>query len=278
MRDLPVERGVSAGIPYAAVGSGSPVVVAAGLWPTTGVASARVVGGAVAPLRRVSDERRVVVLNRRPGLPGGMTMGDLAAEYAAALEELFGGPADVLGSSTGGSIAQQLAADHPGAVGRLVLLSTACRLGPLGRALQAEAAEALRRGDTRRAVSVVASGAAPPGLRSVAGMVGRLASGQVVPSAADAADLATTLEAEDGFDLASCSRTIGAPTLVVAGGRDRFYGADLFAETVRLIPGAVLRVFPRRGHVSVTTDPRAQATIASFLSAPAGPPAGAAEG
>ena len=46
-------------------------------------------------------------------------------------------PVDVLGISTGGSIAQQLAADHPRGVRRLALVSAACRLENSGRTISA---------------------------------------------------------------------------------------------------------------------------------------------
>lgn len=244
------------------------MVVCAGLWPVTGVSGDGFVRGALAPVRQLAGSRRLIVLNRRPDLPAGLTMGDLAAEYAAAITVHLGAPVDVVGTSTGGSIAQQLAADHPPTVRRLVLLSTACRLGPLARELQATVAAELRAGQTRRAASVAAAGLAPAGLRSVARGLGWAAARRAIPTASAAADLAATIEAEDGFDLAACAGVIQATTLIVGAGRDRFYSIDLFRETAALIPRSQLRVFPRRGHVSVTSDRRAQATIAGFLLAP----------
>jgi pimeloyl-ACP methyl ester carboxylesterase len=59
-------------------------------------------------------------LNRRGELPVGM-MPMLAAEHAEAMGGEFGEPVDVLGSSTGGSIAQQLAAACPARLRVLVL-------------------------------------------------------------------------------------------------------------------------------------------------------------
>lgn len=260
-------------IPYAALDSGRgsgkaserTVVVCAGLWPVTGVDSDRLVHGAIVPLRRTPG--RLVVVNRRPNLPTGLSMRELAAEYADAIRAGLGAPVDVLGTSTGGSIAQQLAADHPDVVRRLVLLSTACRLGAAGREVQSRVAGYLRAGRHRSAVAAMFAELAPIGLRTLARGVGWAAARHVLGDATAVADLAGTLEAEDGFDLARCSHAIAAPTLIVAGGRDRFYSGELFAETAALIPTSHLRVFARRGHITVAGDPRAQATIAGFLSA-----------
>jgi pimeloyl-ACP methyl ester carboxylesterase len=57
-------------------------------------------------------------------------MADLAGHYAHALERALAGPVAIMGISTGSSIAQQLAIDHPQLVDRLVLVAAACRLAP----------------------------------------------------------------------------------------------------------------------------------------------------
>ena len=71
----------------------------------------------------------------------------------------------------------------------------------------------------------------------------------------DLSDMATTIEAEDVFDLATCPHPIRAPTTILAGSEDRWYTRELFEETARLIPGSRLRIFEGRGHVSVGRDP-----------------------
>ncbi|MGH2928693.1 MAG: alpha/beta fold hydrolase [Solirubrobacteraceae bacterium] len=78
-------------------------------------------------------------------------------------------------------------------------------------------------------------------------------------------DMATTIEAEDAFDLADLP-AVRCPTLLVGGGRDRFYDQSLFVKTADLIPGCKLKLHPRRGHLTVLSDPRAVAQIRGFLS------------
>jgi pimeloyl-ACP methyl ester carboxylesterase len=217
-------------------------------------------------LRPFEKRRRVLLFNRSKGLVRGMSMDELAQEHAEAIRSLGGGPVDVAGISTGGSIAQQLAADHPDVVDRLVLLSTACRLGPEGRTLQRRVAARVRRGAYRQALAVMMAGIVPPRRGQIAAAtLAWLAGPRLLAGGDDLADLATTIEAEDTFDLATSPSPIRAPTLILAGGADRFYSPELFAETARLIPASRLRVFERRGHITVTMHPEWAREIERFI-------------
>jgi pimeloyl-ACP methyl ester carboxylesterase len=101
--------------------------------------------------------REVWWLNRRAGLSPATSMAELARDYATALRHQFGEPVDVVGVSTGGSVALQLAADHPEVVRRLVVVSAAYRLGPFGHTSQRETAQALRAGRRRHASAAMMS-------------------------------------------------------------------------------------------------------------------------
>jgi pimeloyl-ACP methyl ester carboxylesterase len=266
---MTVERGVSGPLSYVAIGSGAPMLFIGGLAPVAGVewgTSERAMKRSRL-LRPFATCRRVIYTNRRKQLPRGMTMADLAEEHADAVRALGAGPVDVAGISTGGSIAQQLAADHPGVVERLVLLSTACRLSPQGRALQRRVAARVRQGARRQALAVMVTGFVPPRRGQLAAAaLARLAPSRLLPGADDLADMATTIEAEDAFDLALCRTPIRAPTLILAGGADHWYTPELFAETARLIPGSRLRVFEGRGHVTVYRHPEWAGEVERFLS------------
>lgn len=265
MDDVRIERGRWGQLPYAAIGRGAPLIVLAGLSGTAGSVQDRAFRAIAAPVRQLAASRRLIVFNRWSGMPDGLTMAELAARHDEAVRAGIGGSVDVLGVSTGGSIAQQWAADRPATVRRLALVSTACRLGPVGRDLQARVGRLLRAGSVRTAAAVIVGALAPAGLRPAARIVGWAAAPVLLAGPTAASDLAVTIEAEDAFDLAG-RPTILAPTLIVAGGRDRFYGPALFVETARLIPNGRLAVFPGRGHIGVLADRRARATVAGFLS------------
>lgn len=251
-------------LPALATGAGPPLLYLGGLLPTAGTDGRLAQRSAEFAARPLSDLRRVVYTNRRSGLARGMTMADLATEHAEAIDALGGGPVDVLGVSTGGSIAQQLAADHPATVRRLVLVSTGCRLSPKTRRLQSDVAVQIRAGKGQRALASVAVGIFVPGGETLGRVLAPLAA-PLVGRVGDLADLATTIEAEDGFDLARCSGAVTAPTLITAGTRDRFYPRQVLDETQQLIPGSVLLHVPRRGHLTVMTAPRFTATVRGFL-------------
>jgi pimeloyl-ACP methyl ester carboxylesterase len=260
---MDLERGTIGRLPFAAMGTGDPVLVIAGLAPVTGPGSdrmAQMTTGSIAPL---AQRRRLVLVNRRAGLPRGMTMAEMAAEHAEAIRDGLGAPVDVVGTSTGGSIAQQLAADHPGVVRRLVLLSTACRLGPEGKRLQRAVAARVRAGAHRQAIALLAGELVPRG-RLAAGIVASILGPLVLRDRQGLDDMATTIEAEDAFDLAALG-PIEAPTLIWCGREDRFYAPELFEETARLIPGSELHLLEGKGHVSALNDPRMRETVSRLL-------------
>ena len=110
------------------------------------------------------------------------------------------------------------------------------------------------------------AGLVPPGRgQHLAGAIAWLAGPRVLANGADLGDMATTIEAEDAFDLAACASPIRAPTLILVGSDDRFYSRELFEETARLIPGSRLRVFEGRGHLTVARDPEWAREIDRFL-------------
>ncbi len=132
--------------------------------------------------------------------------------------------------------------------------------------MQRRVAARIRRGARRQALAVMMSGLVPPRRGQVAaGALAWFAGPRLLAGGDDLADMATTIEAEDAFDLAKCRSPIRAPTLILAGSADRFYSPELFAETARLIPGSRLRVFERRGHVTVARHPEWSREIEHFI-------------
>jgi pimeloyl-ACP methyl ester carboxylesterase len=215
-------------------------------------------------VRRYAADRQVWWLQRRQGLPGGTTMADIADDYAAVLREWDAGPVDVLGFSTGGSVALQLAADHPEVVRRLVIVSSAARLEPAGADQQRRIGELLHEGDRRAAAADLLSlvGGSPLARRGLAGLGWLVGPALIGP---DSADMQATIQAEDRFDLTGRLPGMSTPTLVVGGERDRFYGADAFRRTAAGLPHGRLLMRPDQGHVGALTSAGSASAVVDWL-------------
>jgi pimeloyl-ACP methyl ester carboxylesterase len=220
----------------------------------------RMVLGSLRPLAR---ERDVWWVDRRAGLPPDVTIADLAADYAAGITRRHAGPVDVLGTSTGGSIALQLAADHPQLVRRLVLASAAARLGRDGRASQRRVAQALQAGRPRAAGAAMSSLLGTPLTDPLWAALGWLLGPLLFRHGRG--DLVATIAAEDTFDLTGRLPAVSVPVLVLAGDSDGCYGPELFAETAAGLPDARLVVYPRTGHAGVEGHRRFGPDILGFL-------------
>ncbi|WIY01033.1 alpha/beta fold hydrolase [Amycolatopsis mongoliensis] len=211
--------------------------------------------------KRLAEGREVWWIARRGDGTPPTTIAELAREHAEALRWWFGRPVDVVGVSTGGSIALQLAADHPDVVRRLVIVSAAYRLGTFGLSTQRSAAKALRQHRPRRAgAAMTAIMGAKPVTRRIMRALGWLL-GPVIARPADPG-LVATIDAEDDFDLKTRLSDITAPTLVAGGDQDACYGRELFEETAAGIPDARLILYPGRGHLGIDRGRVAQDVLA----------------
>jgi len=218
---------------------------------------------AIGALRELARERQVWWVNRRAGLPRPVTIADLAADYAAGIVARFDTPVDIVGVSTGGSVALQLAADHPELVRRLVLVSAASRLGPRGKAGQRALADALATRHQRRAGAVLLTTLGTPATGPVWSALGWLLAPRMFRH--DAGDLLATLAAEDTFDLTAELPRIQTPVLVIGGDRDQPYGPALFAETAARLPHGRLLLYPRTSHFAVPSRRRFAGDVLAFL-------------
>ncbi len=241
------------GLPYNRMGDGPrPLVAFQGLVlehkPLSGFLASLMFGD----YNRWRKDYTVYLTCRKPGLPDGYSMRNFADDYAAMIEEEFGGPVDVLGVSTGGSIVQHFAADHPGLVRKLVIHSSAHTLSDSAKALQWKVGELARRRQWREVYATLFGALVP---HQGAGQyvarpllwLGSLLAGKFA-APGDPRDLAVTVEAEDKHNFKERLAEITAPTLVVAGDKDPFYTETLFRETAAGIPNAKLILYKGMGH------------------------------
>ncbi|WP_254543578.1 alpha/beta fold hydrolase [Halomarina pelagica] len=197
--------------------------------------------------RRFVDDYAVYVVSRPRGLPAGQRIEDMAADYADALERELG-PADVLGISMGGMIAQAFAADHPDLVDELVLVNTGCRVADGARDAVRRLRRYARTHDWARiraelAVAMFTDWRAVS-YPTLALTVGRF----VMPRPAVASDVGVSLDAVLSFDGRDRLDDIAARTLVVGGTDDPYFPRSILEETAAEIPDATLCAFRGAKH------------------------------
>ena len=110
---------------YITFGTGAKTLVMIQGLNTRGIDGAAV---SLAWMYRVfAKEYTVYLFDRRPNVPSDITVREIAADVAAAMDGLGLNKADILGVSQGGMIAQYLAIDRPDLVNKLVLAVTLAR-------------------------------------------------------------------------------------------------------------------------------------------------------
>jgi pimeloyl-ACP methyl ester carboxylesterase len=199
----------------------------------------------------LEKEYTVYAVLRKPGLPQGYTLKDMADDYAAMIYQEFGGPVDVVGVSTGGSLAQHFAADHPNLLRRLVIHSSAHTLGEAGKQVQLEIGRLARLGQVRQAWHAMIDFVLPcTGLWKLLSPPLTWTAAQLLSlgGTSDLSDLVITIEAEDRHAFKDRLSEISAPTLVIAGVDDPFYSPALFRETAAGIPDARLVLYEKMRH------------------------------
>jgi pimeloyl-ACP methyl ester carboxylesterase len=266
-RDM-TEGMLKGGLPYLSFGEGPPLVVFPGLGMTNANPTGLQRWGEVRLLAPLARTFTVYRIGRRIGLKPNTTMADLVNDYAEALADEFGGPVGVLGISTGGSIALQLAADWPGLVRKLVVAGAAYRLSEHGRTFQRRMAQLAAAGDRREMSRLQAPDITDSRLgRRIAGGLLWLAGPLFIKRDWDPSDMITTIMAEDAFNLGERLGEISAPTLVIGGGRDRFYPPELFQETAQGMQDARLILYENRAHGGTFADRRFSRDLIDFLGA-----------
>ena len=267
--ELAFEEGsLAGGLPYFAIGHGPDLVVLRGFTTTHTNPTGMTLKFEIRMLRPLARHFRVYAVNRPPALPAGVTMAEIATMHADALRAHFGGPVDLLGMSSGGSVALQVAADHPDVVRRLVLVGAAARIGDAAREAQRRYIEATaegKRGAHHLAPMKVSSKVGATLLAPLMWLLDPLARPK------DPSDMVAFGRAEDRFDLTARLAEISAPTLVIGGDRDEVYGPAIFAETADGVRDGTLVLYPGASHGTTFTAKRLGDDVASFLERCRGP-------
>lgn len=238
----------ASGIPFTRIGSGpKPLIVFEGLTFEHKPQPAAM----VKLYAFLGKDYTVYSVLRKPHPPKGYSLDDMANDYATIIGEEFPFPVDIIGISTGGSVALHFAALHPNLVRRLVIHSSAHTLNQKAKQLQLDVARYAETGEWNKAWSALIETIYPrTGFLSLLSkpIIGLSAFLLSLAHPKDATDLVVTVLAEDKHAFQDRLSEISCPTLVVGGEKDFFYSPELFRETAAGIPDAALCLYPKMGH------------------------------
>jgi len=216
-------------------GAGRPLVLLHGGLLTIELSFGAVLGELAAGRRVITTELQGH--GRTADIERDLEPGLLAGDVAALLDHLGAGQADVLGFSLGGTVAVQLALDHPDRVGRLIPVSVSYAADGYHQEITDPARHATStrmptEEDFRQMREAYLRVAPDPGHFDVFwAKVGQAANG---------------FKGWTPGELGS----IAAPTLLVFGDHD-FVRLEHAVQVHALIPGAQLAVVPGATHVGV---------------------------
>jgi len=246
--DGPVKGYSINGLPFTTIGSGpKPLIVFEGLTFENKPQPAAM----VKMYAFLEKEYTIYSVLRRPQMPKNYTLDDMANDYASMIEQEFESPVDIIGISTGGSIALHFASLHPQLVRRLVIHSSAYKLNDKAKQMQLNVAMCAMNGKWRKAWKLLIATCFPQD-----GYLSFLSKPLIHLSAfllsihhpKDANDLVVTVKAEDTHDFLDQLGEITCPTLVAGGVDDYFYSSELFEKTANGIPNAKLCLYEKMGH------------------------------
>ncbi len=238
---MPMIQSTDADIYYEVSGSGTPVLLIAGLGG---------VGATWGPQVELFARRHTVILpdhrgtGRSTHTPKGQTIAQHAADFAAIVDELGVGPVHVVGSSTGGAIGQAMALDHAGCVKTVTIASSWARVDPFFRRQFSARAEMITKAGIQAATEMGALFLFDPRFQManqpvVQGWVDAAVKG------ASQADIA--LQRMDmilAHDRLDDLPRIACPTMVIVGEADFCTPPHLSEQMAAAIPGAELAKLP----------------------------------
>ena len=215
------------------------------------------------------DRYTIYRIGRRQ-YPVGTNFREMAKDVIAAIEGLRP-PVDLIGASTGGIVALEIAAARPDLVRRLVLVITGSKLSPAGRDLGQRVMSAIRVGKWRRVYALMLPIGARTRLeRLFYRAFGWLLGPGIVGVPDDPTLLLAELEAWLRTDGSPLIGLVTSPTLVIAGELDPLVPmGDAHAFSAGFANGRLV-VMPRTAHDFPASAIRDH--ISGFLDEDPGPP------
>jgi pimeloyl-ACP methyl ester carboxylesterase len=188
-------------------------------------------------------------VGRKPDLSEDYFMPEMARDYGEMIQNEFQKPVTVMGLSTGGQIALNLAGDYPELIEKLVIISAAYRISKEGAEIEETSANYFKKGKFGKAIASSLDLIYTPGIKRslmkfFIGITGNLLLGKVTyPN-----DYIIEVRADREMNFLGRLNEIEAPSLILSGESDICYDADDVRKTAEGIPNSKLILYEGFGH------------------------------
>lgn len=231
---------------YIAFGSGRKnLIMIPGLGD--GLHTVKGMAGIMAPMyKQFAKDYRVYLFSRKNKLEEGYSSEDMARDLKFAMDSLCISKADIMGVSQGGTVAQQLAAGYPEAVGKLVLVVTYARQNKTVQQCVSKWIEMARANDYRSLfIDTAEKSYTEEKLKKYRPLYPLLCKFGCPKSFERFIIMANACLTHDAYDKL-CKIT--APTLIIGGSCDKIVGSEAAAEMAAAISGSELYIYEGYGH------------------------------
>lgn len=217
--------------------------------------------------RPFTVEYTVYLIGRKQNLPDNYLFDKMANDYAKLIRREFKGPVDVMGVSTGGQIAQYLAADHPDVILKLVIISAAYRLSEKGIEIERKSEEHFMEQKYGKAFTAILDLIFNSKfMRGIAKFFTRLVAKKIMGKIEYPNDFLNEIRGDREMNFKDRLSEIKVPTLVMSGELDIGYTVDDVRMTAEGIPNAKLILYEGYGHGLIMANRKQlQKDILEFL-------------
>ncbi|NLT09308.1 MAG: alpha/beta fold hydrolase [Ruminococcus sp.] len=211
--------------------------------------------------KALAESFSVYVFDRREDMPEEYSIYDMADDTAKAMDALGLKDAVIYGVSQGGMIAQAISIRRPELVSRLALCSTAPYIPEQACDILASWAENTEKNDRTELMLVFAESVYSTDYceryKKVFPMFSKLLTER------DLERFIITVKGSRGFDVREKLCCIKCPLLVIAGDKDRIFGAEASRELAELANGE-LCIYPGQAHALYDEEPDVIRRIKDF--------------
>ena len=238
------------GLPYARIGNNSHYIINIEALTFVNKPPSRfMIKRFVKAVRPLMDKYTIYFVGRKQNVPEDYTFTDMAKDYADMIRTEFKIPVFIMGTSTGGQIAQYLAADHPDTIQKLIIISAAHKVSEKGAEIEIRAAEYFKHGKYGKSlVAILDLIYNSKFTRSIGKFFTRLFGRFFIGKVEYPNDFLTQIKGDIEMDFKDRLSEIKAPTLILSGELDIIYPPEIVRITAEGIPNAKLKLYEGQGH------------------------------